>query len=64
MTRKRIQAPYMTVKGKKDRINRHIMAEALGRPLEAYEHVYHLNGDASDNSIENLIVITKNIRSQ
>ncbi len=35
------------------------MEEKLGRVLESNEHVYHLNGDSEDNSIENLVVITK-----
>jgi hypothetical protein len=50
------------VNGKKDRVHRHIMQEHLGRKLESYEHVYHVNGDSMDNSIENLIVIKKNQR--
>jgi hypothetical protein len=36
------------------------MEEHLGRTLEHYEHVYHINGDSRDNRIENLIVIKKN----
>ncbi len=35
------------------------MEAHLGRALESYEHVYHLNGDSTDNRIENLVVITK-----
>lgn len=50
------------VNGKKDRVHRHIMQEHLGRKLESHEHVYHVNGDSMDNSIENLIVIKKNQR--
>jgi len=35
------------------------MEEHLGRLLEPYEHVYHINSDPLDNRIENLIVIKK-----
>lgn len=51
---------YQTVNGIKDYEHRHVMAEELGRPLERWEHVYHLNGDSRDNRIENLVIIKKN----
>ena len=57
--RKRQYSPYKTINGKKDRINRIVMSEHLGRPLESHEHVYHVDGDCMNNAIENLCVITR-----
>jgi len=56
--------PYKTIKGKKQPIHRHIVEEHLGRSLEPGEHVYHRDGDPSNNEIENLVVIIKNARKQ
>jgi hypothetical protein len=55
---------YRTINGKKERLHRHVIEEAIGRLLAENEHVYHINGDAQDNCIENLIVITKNIKEK
>ncbi len=35
------------------------MEDHLGRILSHDEHVYHKNGDPSDNDIENLVVIKR-----
>jgi hypothetical protein len=51
---------YRTINGMKKRVHRHIVEENLGRALELGEHVYHMNGDSTDNRIENLVVIKKN----
>jgi hypothetical protein len=51
---------HKTINGVKKTVHRHVMEEHLGRPLEPYEHVYHINGLSMDNRLENLIVITKN----
>lgn len=49
----------VSIHGKKFKVHRLVMEEHLGRSLEPNEHVYHLNGDGKDNSIENLVIIKK-----
>lgn len=49
--------PYLTVKGKKDRVHRHLMEERIGRPLEPNERVYHIDGNHLNNERFNLILI-------
>ncbi|MGH3054049.1 MAG: HNH endonuclease signature motif containing protein [Gaiellaceae bacterium] len=48
----------ITINGKQIREHRHIMEQHLGRKLERWEHVHHINDDSSDNRLENLEVLS------
>jgi endogenous inhibitor of DNA gyrase (YacG/DUF329 family) len=49
---------YITINGERIREHRHIMQCYLGRKLETWEHVHHINGNGLDNRIENLQVLS------
>lgn len=52
---------YMTlmIGNKRYYVHRMVMEEHLGRPLRDDEEVHHINGDRTDNRIENLELINK-----
>jgi len=54
---------YTRMNGRKLRVHRLVMEEKLGRVLEPNEHVYHLDGDRSNNEPDNLIIIIKNLKN-
>ena len=51
---------YKSIKvdGKWVREHRYIMEQFLGRKLESWEHVHHINDNSLDNRIENLQVLS------
>lgn len=46
------------INGKQYRLHRYIMEQHLGRKLERWEHVHHINDDSHDNRLENLVVVS------
>lgn len=47
-----------TEKNKRRYEHRIVMENLIGRKLTADEHIHHLNGDSSDNSINNLVILS------
>lgn len=44
----------ISVDGRKVAEHRYVMEQRIGRPLQPYEHVHHINGVRNDNRPENL----------
>lgn len=51
---KRGYVRFTLPEGRRVQEHRYVMEQKIGRLLEAWEHVHHINGNPSDNSPENL----------
>ena len=49
----------MKVNGIKVNVHRFLMEQHLGRKLESYEVVHHIDGNKNNNALENLCVMTR-----
>ena len=54
----------LSIGNKRQYVHRMVMEAYLGRPLANDECVHHINGDRTDNRIENLMLIKKDEHSR
>ena len=61
-----MEYPYKQkkIKGHNMLEHRYVMEKKIGRKLETYEHVHHINGKRKDNRPENLVILTKSVHSK
>lgn len=52
------QYKTIVVEGKQVREHRHLMEQFLGRKLEPWEHVHHVDGNYLNNDISNLQILS------
>lgn len=39
-------------------VHREVVEQRMGRPLAAFEHVHHVDGNVLNNQIDNLLIVT------
>jgi hypothetical protein len=49
---------FLLIDGERKLEHRHLLEESLGRKLLSEEHIHHINGNPSDNRLENLQIMT------